>query len=247
MQLDVLKLMTLDKPGYVLDGAYDIIKATTPTEGFLFHVKQVLGFPIDVRRYGWDSITQSFYLYDQQTEGDAPFGWEDPTYIKIHTGNLNRGIRICPRYPKTLPVTTREAHSPFMIISAGKWDYAPHEVDATECTLNAPETINWGGDVKTQISYRLDYKSNGRAGAAGKDSVVLEDNKTLARGTYLDWEKLWYSMSWGLLRWEHWKLINGKYVMDDHSLSLKLQNLDDWKKTYPTLTGFAYTLPFMKA
>lgn len=245
-QLDVLDLMHFNKPGYgALDGAYDVLKPTSPTEGFLVHVKNPGGFPIDLRRYGWDSISQSPYIFDALTEGDPPFGWKDPRYVKVHTGNLLRGNRICPRYPKTLPAVTREYESPFMILADNRWDFVPHQLDATEYTLNTPYSIPWGGSVGTALTYRLDYKWNGRANPKGIDKVATRDG--LVQGTYDDWERYWYSMGWGLVRWEHWKLINGTYVMDMFSLSLHLQTLADWRKTYPTLKEFTYLLPFMRA
>lgn len=204
-KIDALDIFCLNKPGYTLNGRYDL------KEGSLhYHVKSPKGFPIDARRFDND------WIYDQQTEGNPPDGWANPADIKVHVANGGKGIRICPRFISSFPTTVEELDSPYYIIQDGKWDYNIKSVARTKCVLHAPVNKDWQGDVDTVPSYQFDYSWGGHL---QKDGSVL----------YSDLEVYWYAQSFGLVEWLHYTWKNGKYVLVGSSgISNKLQKLSPY-------------------
>lgn len=221
-RIDALDIFRLQKPGFCLSGVYDI-----KSDDFLDHVKNPQGFPIDRRRYN------NSWVYDNQTEGDPPSGWSNPNSIKIHIGNGGRGNRICPRWIDQFPTVTTETDSPYMILLNSQWDYKPMSVSGTRYILNAPTMRDWGGDVQSVLTYRLDYYWGGKL----QGSAI----------SYPNLEQYSYAPPWGLVRWQHCILRNGGYIPDTPAAtSNKLQTVKDWQRTFPRLTDFGLKLPFAR-
>lgn len=162
-KLDTLNIISLSPAlGMNNQGRYDV---RDDKRQKLFGVKNVQGFPIDVRSF------DEQFVYDSFTEGDPPElgnghdGWTDPGDVKWHVGNRMRGNKMLPRYityPFTTPYTVTDDDSPFGMIKNAQWDGAAHSVLATKYVLNPPTVKNWGGSVGAIPTWLLQYFYNGK-------------------------------------------------------------------------------------
>lgn len=162
-KLDTLNIISLSPAlGMHNQGRYDV---RDDKRMKVFGVKNVQGFPIDVRSF------DEQYVYDTFTEADPPElgtghdGWADPGDVKWHVGNRMRGNKLMPRYinyPFTVPYVVTDEDSPFGMIKNAIWDGNAHSVLATRYVLNPPTIKNWGGSVGSVLTWLLQYFYNGK-------------------------------------------------------------------------------------
>lgn len=232
-KLDMVKVMSFQRPGYALSGRYDVV-----LPNLIMATKNPLGYPVDVLRY------DNNFIYDQQTE----VNWTDPDYVKLHLANGGRGMLVSQRYMDpahdfpSQPLVTPDA--PFIFVKGCKWDYQIHTVGQTRSVWSIPTMMSWGGDVK---------------GAKGEPAVLTyirnyywSDPKDREQFLYVPGTGNGGTaiQDFGLVKWNHGVLQpNGGYKLDnDPPASNKLQTLADWQKNpdprYHGLTSFTYKIPF---
>lgn len=222
-KLDMVEVIRLNKPGYVNQGRYDVLLTKQSASGavsqFIVGVKNPQGWPIDLKRYDND------FIYDQLTEGDR--GWFDQNDVKIHTANGQRGMKICPRYVDSAfsqPIVTVNADSPFMSIKNGAWDFVPNSVGNTTFVLHPPTVRQWGGDVGNIPTFLIEYFWDG-----------IKDR-----------EQYFFAPPFGLIKWTHATLVNGKdeYKIDNEpKISNTLQHVE---KIKGAIGLDKYILPIMR-
>ena len=218
--LDMLSIITQQSPilgQYSMKGVYDVIE-DHGNYGFVYHVKNDQGFPLDFMYY------DQLGVYDSGTEFDKE-GWTDPSSVKLSLANDTRGRKMCPRFIESgFPVITDNYSSPYLQCKGGKVSRVLHNVGQTRYTWSHPYMSDWSGDVGLAMTYMKQYQWGGDTS-----------------GVYDNLEAYYYVPPFGMIKWEHYNL-NKKTGLYDLDQSPAPNNIKRPLKNKPPLVVYPISL-----
>jgi hypothetical protein len=197
-QYDMLDWATLDPDlasGYHLEGNANPLY-TVVQDGKFYWIKSASGYPWDIQ------LTDQNNIYLWITEQD----WNDPDTFKKSNNNTNMALTSRCASGGSPGTTVKSTNTTFQIVNR----CATQTVSNLGTMRNevwGPQPMNFGGDIPDQtqtliVKYNYDCDPN--------------------FANCHDREQYYLTQRYGLVRWDHSKLINGNYVQDKFTVYNKL-------------------------
>jgi len=199
-EYDMLDWATLDPDlaaGFHMEGNANPLYTVVQNDKF-YWIKSATGYPWDIQ------LTDKNNIYLWVTEQD----WNDPHTFKKSDKNTNMPLTSrCAKGGQSQPGTSiKSKDTSFDTVNR----CATTTVSNLGTMVNdvwGPFKMSFGGDLPANmdtliVSYRYDCDAN--------------------YGNCADREQFYLSQRYGLVRWDHGKLINGQYVLDNFTVYNKL-------------------------